>query len=102
MTVSLSVRQSSNTENMTGRGIPYIHGFSHERRRVWVWFSGTSLIQTPLEQKKVSLLGSPLLVSCPDKKIFSGVVMYINRVFGTAKRVLFIEVSSFQGVLRLH
>ena len=29
----------------------------------------------------------------------SGVVMYTNRVFGTAKCVLFVEVSSFQGVL---
>ena len=25
--------------------------------------------------------------------------MYTNRVFGTAKRVLFIKVSSFQGAL---
>ena len=32
-----------------------------------------------------------LLVRCPD-------VLYTNREFGTAKCVLFIEVSSFQGV----
>ena len=43
-------------------------------------YSGTSLIQTPLGQ-------------------ISGVVMYTCEVFGTAKCVLFIEVSSFQGVL---
>ena len=39
---------------------------------------------------------------CPVSRgvLISGVVMYTNnRVFGTAKCVLFIEVSSFQGVL---
>ena len=29
--------------------------------------------------------------------LISGAVMYTNRVFGTAKCVLFIEVSLFQG-----
>ena len=55
-------------------------------------YSGTSLIRTPLGQKKVSIS-----VRCPD---FS-VVMNSGRVFGTAKCVLFIDikVSSFQGVL---
>ena len=33
---------------------------------------------------------------CPD---FSGVKLYTNMAFGTAKSVLFIEVSSYQGVL---
>ena len=41
-------------------------------------------------QKKVSIL-----VKCP----VSGVVMNADRVFGTAKCVLFMEVSKFQGVL---
>ena len=41
-------------------------------------------------QKEVSLL-----VRCPDFRV----VIYTNRVFGIAKCVLFIEVSSFQGVL---
>ena len=47
---------------------------------------------TPLGQKEVSML-----VRCPD---FRGCTcMYANRVFRTAKVVLYIEMSSFQGVL---
>ena len=49
-----------------------------------------SLIRTPLGQKKVSLL-----VRCPDFRecnVHKG-------VFGIAKCVLFIEVSSYEGVL---
>ena len=72
-------------------------------------YSGTSLIRTSLGQKKVSLL-----VRCPDFRgcnvhkqgvwdsqmcpvyrgvLISGVVTYTSGVFGTAKCVLFIEVS---------
>ena len=62
-------------------------------------YSGTSLIQTPLGQKKVtsgtSLIQTPLgqkkvtlLVRCPD---FRGCIVH-KQVFGTAKCVLFIEV----------
>ena len=49
-------------------------------------YSGTSLIRTPLGQTKVSLL-----VRCPD---FRGCDVHKQE---TAKCVLFIEVSLFQG-----
>ena len=47
--------------------------------------SGISLIRTPMEQKKVSLL-----VRCPQ------VEMHARVVLGVGKGVLFREVSSFQ------
>lgn len=49
-------------------------------------YIGTSLIQTPLGEKKGSLF-----VRHPS----AGGVMSTNRVFGTAKCVLFIKVFSF-------
>ena len=57
-------------------------------------YSGTSLIWTPLGQKRVSLL-----VRCPDFRGCNVPNKAPNRVFGTVKCVLFIKVSSFQGVL---
>ena len=55
-------------------------------------YSGTSLIRTPLGQKKVSRL-----VRCPDFRGFKNCTQtwYLE----VQKGVLFIEVSSFQGVL---
>ena len=82
-----------------------------EETTIFSSYSGTSLIRTPLVQKNVSSL-----VRCPDFRgcnvhkqsvwdsemcpvyrgvLISGVVMYTNRVFGTAKCVLFID----RGVL---
>ena len=48
------------------------------------------------------VLSNPDTLGKEESVLISGVVMYTNRVFGTAKCVQFIEVSLFQGVLRLH
>ena len=65
-----------------------MHACTHTYAHVYT-YSGTSLILiwTLLGRKKVSFL------------VISEVAMYSNRAFGTAKCILFIEMSSFQGVL---
>ena len=42
---------------------------------------------------------NPDTLETEESVLISGVKLYTNMVFGTAKSVLFIEVSSFQGVL---
>ena len=44
-------------------------------------------------------LGAEESVLISEVSLISGVELYTNMAFGTAKSVLFIEVSSFQGVL---
>ena len=57
-------------------------------------YSGTSLIQTPLGQAESVLIDKGVLIS--------EVITYTNMAFGAAKAVLFIRVSSLQGVEGFH
>ena len=44
-------------------------------------------------------LSNPDTLGAEESVLISGVKLYTNMAFGTTKSVLFIEVSSFQGVL---